>query len=315
MLKPVLLYLGCLIPNRYPGIEAATCKVLKNLGVEFTYLPRASCCPPGQFRSISEEAWLTIAAMNLSLAEHQGEILTLCNGCFGTLNSVNRILANDDKKREIVNSYLGKIGKRFDGPVVVRHIAEFLYTTIGCDRISRSAVRDLDLRVALHYGCHLTHPLKAGEINGLTEPTFFDELVKAIGIKILDYKDKLTCCGAGGGLRLNLRDVSLKMTKNKIERVMEVGADCIVNTCPYCHHQFVQGQKEVGDLNFPVLYYTQLLALIQGVSPQSIGLEHYATQNPAFYRKITALTSYEMWLRQNEFNKPPSYASFVRPSH
>ena len=80
----------------------------------------------------------------------------------------------------------------------------------------------LDLRVALHYGCHLIKPSKDRNLGETEAPVFFDELVEATGAKSVDYTDKMVCCGAGGGVRSGHAAESLEMLEHKLACIRNV---------------------------------------------------------------------------------------------
>jgi heterodisulfide reductase subunit B len=274
------LFLGCVAPNRYPGVESATREILKELDVEFAELEGASCCPaPGVTRSFDQNTWLTIAARNLAIAEGQGnDILVICNGCYGSLFEAAHML-HDEKKREEINKNLAEIGMKYDGKTKVRHFVDVLMNEVGVEKISSKVkIKQDKLKVAVHYGCHFLKPHKLKGIEDPERPTILDKLVEAVGAESVDYMDKNLCCGAGGGVRARVPDLALNMTKQKLENIQAAGANTIVNPCPFCHLQYDRGQKDLEWENkFPVLHLSQLYGLAFGVDESKLGFDMHAT--------------------------------------
>jgi heterodisulfide reductase subunit B len=277
------LFLGCVIPNRYPMIERATRTVLHELHIKIFEMDGASCCPaPGVFKSIDRVMWLTLAARNLSIAEKtKTDVLTLCNLCYSTLMEVEQKIHGDRALKIKIQEILEKSGIIFKGTSRVRHIVDILYFDVGLPHLKQMMKLHLGLKVAVHYGCHLVKPSDLRPFGGECEhPRFFDDIVEITGCKSLDYPFKMQCCGAGGGIRTTMKKVSLDFLLEKLRAIKSVDADCIVVCCPFCFLQFDLGQIEARDLlqkdeepfNIPVLYITQLLGLAMGIEPLRLGL-------------------------------------------
>lgn len=274
------LFLGCVAPNRYPGIESATREILKELGVDFSELEGASCCPaPGVTRSFDKNTWLTIAARNLAIAEKNGnDIIVICNGCYGSLFEAAHILS-DEKKREEVNKNLAEIGMKYNGGTKVKHFVDVLMNEVGVEKIAEKVKNKQNkLKVAVHYGCHFLKPHKLKGIEDPERPTILDKLVEATGAQSIDYVDKNLCCGAGGGVRARVPQLALDMTKQKLENIVKAGANIIVNPCPFCHLQYDRGQEDLKwDKKIPVLHLSQLYGLALGVDEKKLGFGDHTT--------------------------------------
>jgi len=287
-------FLGCIIPNRYPGIELAMRDVAQVLGIELKDMEGASCCPaPGVFKSFDKPTWLALAARNLCIAEALGcGIVTLCNGCYSSLKEANKILKEEDPaSRGKVNKILQDFGKEFHGTIDVKHVVEVLYREIGIEGLRGLVKKPIHLDVAVQYGCHLLKPTKDREVKSSERPTFLDELVEVLGPRSVPYRDKMMCCGAGGGVRSSYLDVSLDMAREKLENIKNVGVDCIVSPCAFCHLQFDRGQIELRnmlgvDFNIPVMHYVQLLGLALGLEPQRLGLYSHAVPMDSVIKKL-----------------------------
>jgi heterodisulfide reductase subunit B len=277
-------FLGCMIPNRYPNIELSIRNSMANLGVELVDMNGASCCPaPGAIRSFSNRFWLAAAARNISIAEEMGlDIVTGCNGCYGTLKEANKTLRQSEAKKEWVNKILKEAGaKEYRGTIEIKQLVEALYADVGTQRISELIENPRPLRAAVHYGCHIVKPTELRRWGATENPRFLDELVEATGARSVEYKDKQMCCGAGGGVRSSNLVVAIDMIREKLRNIKAANVDCIVDCCPFCHMQLEGGQLEIKkqfgeDFSIPVLYYTQLLGLAIGLSKEELGVHKNA---------------------------------------
>lgn len=280
----IAYFLGCIMNNRYPGVEKATRILFDALDFELKDMEGASCCPaPGVFGSFDEETWATIGARNLTIAEDMGlDIMTECNGCFGSLTECNHMLKENDEKREKINANLAEINREYKGTINVKHFAQILRDDVGFEQLASLVEKPLDLNVAVHYGCHFLKPTEEIGIEEQAEnPSILDDIVELTGVKSVDYKDKMMCCGAGGGLRSRDIDVTASFTKEKLDNMTAAGAEAIINVCPFCHMQFDAGQVEVNerygtDFKIPVFHLAQLYGLAMGLSAEDLTLDAQA---------------------------------------
>ncbi len=121
---------------------------------------------------------------------------------------------------------------------------------------------------------------------------WIEELVAALGAEPVQYRNKMQCCGAGGGVRGYDITHALDITNEKLINMEEVGADAVTDLCPFCQLQFDRGQIEIKD-KFgvehgipPVLHYNELLGLAQGMSPDELALDLHAVDVEPFLKKI-----------------------------
>ena len=297
------LFSGCTIPNRFPGVEWATKKILGEgyLGAELVDVKEFTCCPAlPTFYSTDRFTWLTVAARNLALVQElDADLVTICNGCFSSLLKASEELQNV-LKCNMVNDVLADIGRQYRGrlarveghrsfyePVRVRHIIEVLYNDFGRKRVEGLVKNPMrGVRAAVHYGCHYLRPTVHTSIDDTQNPVMLDALVEATGAESVKYSEKLSCCGAGGGVRLQVPRLANAITEDKLKSMVAAGAECIVTGCPYCLFQFDHAQRELKKTSLPVLHISELLALAFGLDPDRLGFEwHFVTVRP-FLKKL-----------------------------
>jgi heterodisulfide reductase subunit B len=268
----ISIFTGCVIPIKYPGMEAAMRYLAPKLGVELVDV-KFGCCPaPIGLKVVHFDAWLALAARNLCLTEEKGlDVVTLCAGCTNTLRETNHILAQDEKKRLFVHEVLERRGKRYQGTMQIFHLPDLL-----------SVVRPLTgLQVGTHYGCHYYRPagtMNHDSSNGLYPlPETMELILEVLGAKIVEYNRQDLCCGAALNINAGRNEESLKIAAEKLHWMNQAGVQAISVACPACFTQFDTGQMLLGRKDkqrrvIPVFHIAELVAYALGADPESINL-------------------------------------------
>ena len=271
-----MLFLGCTVPYRLSSYEVSARKVLGNLGVELVEMPEFNCCGL-PMDIVNHDLMLALASRNLCIAEKAGmNILTLCNGCFGTLNKVNKMLKEDEEEKKKVEKYLANDNLKFKGTIDVKHIVHVLSEDIGADNIRASVKNPLsNLRVAEHTGCHILRPGKEVGKDDPENPSMLKNLIKLTGATCLDYMGETECC-ANPIIGVN-EEIPFKVAREKLNNIKAVEAQALITVCPFCHAMFDTNQSRIErtfneKYNLPVLHYTQLLGLAMGLTADELGI-------------------------------------------
>jgi Fe-S oxidoreductase len=156
-----------------------------------------------------------VATTNVELFQNEGieQIITSCAGCYRTL------------KETYPNKY------ELDHGIEILHLPEFLLEKVNNSEIQ---FNDLNMKITYHDPCHI------GRHMGIFEPP--REVLKTIpGIEIIEMtrnKQNSWCCGSGGGVRSEFKDLSSFAANERIEEAKETNAEAIVSCCPFCLNQF-----------------------------------------------------------------------------
>ncbi len=270
-----LYFPGCKIPDHLPQYGTSTLGVFSVLGIIAEDAEFNCCGYP--VRHQDAVASILSAAKNLAIADQKGlDIVTPCKCCFGNLNhAVFRLKKEPDLKRRI-NGLLSKEGLTWHGRARVHHILQVFRHHVGIDNIVNQVSTSLShLKVAAHYGCHALRPSDVVNFDNPTAPTIFEDLIRAIGAKPVEWPLRLECCGYP--LWEKNSRLSLSLMGKKVLDADASGADLICTACTYCQMMFDNVRFVEKNMNpdlpkLPSVLYTQLLGMALGLD---IGLDDF----------------------------------------
>lgn len=279
-------FLGCVMPAKMPWAEKATFLVANKLGLNWDYMKETLCCVrPGVWKTLDPDTWLTMTGQNLALAEKQGVTLVdSCNGCWISHYEALEELKDEPEKMEMVKEHLRKANINFQGTVKVKHFLQVLYEDVGIKKIKANITNPLtNVRVMRHVGCH------GRKLGDDVLPRYFDEILKATGVQIVNTPYDSMCCG----LLVYFSDPKIAIYRNvfkKFKFAQDLAVDGIVVICSGCYDQFDRGVKvlqeegdpagEITEFDIPVLQLSEILALAMGYKPEDFGMDVFRTVSP-----------------------------------
>lgn len=271
------LYSGCSLEASGSHYLLSLEGVAKVLGIDLKEIDDWNCCGASiSYVGGTEMQSIVLNARNLALAEAQGghDIIAPCSSCYIMMNKVNHHLQEDPQLLATVNSILAEGGLKYSGKLKARHLLDVLYHDVGVDKIKSMVSRPLTgVKVAAYYGCQTTRPF--GEYDSKENPRSQDEILGALGATVVEHDHRVKCCGSG--IFLTEIENCAPLAKEIIEDAASHGASMISTACPMCQMNLEVYQPRINamlgcNLNMPVLFITQLMAVAFGLDANTAAL-------------------------------------------
>jgi Fe-S oxidoreductase len=213
---PVAYFAGCVSSFSARKPAAATRKLLRRMGVDFTMFNELCCGYPAQLMGAGFEE---VAKGNLERLKKLGvkTLVLSCDGCFRMFKEVYPHVVKSDMQ--------------------VKHIAEVIAENL--DRLPGPKTRET---VTIHDSCDLGRHLNMYDLPRKVLSKFAD--IKEMPAA----KEKALCCGSGGGARIAFGPTSDAVAMKRLDMAERV-APVMVTTCPACAHSMEvvarKGKKKV----------------------------------------------------------------------
>ncbi|MFE6509252.1 (Fe-S)-binding protein [Nocardioides sp. NPDC057767] len=241
---------GCVQGAFFPGVNAATARVLAAEGCDVVIPAGQGCCGAlsvhnGREREAQAYARRIIDAFEDAGVEH---IVINAAGCGSTLKDYARLLADDPAHAVKAAGFEAK----------VRDIAEIL------DELGPVAERHpLDLTIAYHDACHLAHAQGVR-----AQPR---ALLSGIpGVELREIAESAICCGSAGIYNILNPEPARELGERKARNIVATGAEVLVTANPGCLLQVASAITAQGQ-QLGMAHLVEVLdASISGSSPEAL---------------------------------------------
>ncbi|MEV4603651.1 heterodisulfide reductase-related iron-sulfur binding cluster [Amycolatopsis sp. NPDC049253] len=245
------LLLGCVQREFFPGVNAATARVLTAEGFDVIAPAGQGCCGALSVHNGREEEAQSFARKLIDTFEATGVERVVVNaaGCGSAMKEYADLLAGDPAYAERARGFA-------EG---VRDITEFLV-----EQGSVATRHPLPVMIAYHDACHLGH---AQAIR--TQPR---ALLREIPDLLLrEIAEAELCCGSAGIYNILQPEAAGELGDRKARNVLATGAPLVVTANPGCLMQLAASAERLG-AQLKVAHTVEILdASIRGLAADAVG--------------------------------------------
>ncbi len=247
------LLLGCVQREFFPGVNAATVRVLSAEGYDVIAPAEQGCCGALSAHTGREAEAQRFARGVVDTFTRAGVDRVIVNsaGCGSSMKEYADLLQDDGAYADRAADLAGR----------VRDVAEFLA------EVGPVAKRHpLPVSIAYHDACHLSHAQRVR-----AQPR---ELLRAIpGLELREIAEGDLCCGSAGVYNLLNPGPARELGDRKAANVRRTGAALLVTANPGCLMQVASSLERQG-ASIALAHTVEVLdASIRGRTPRSLGVD------------------------------------------
>lgn len=243
--------LGCVQREFFPGVNAATVRLLAAEGFDVIAPPSQGCCGALSVHAGREKEGLRLGRTLIDVFDRErvDHVIVNAAGCGSTLKEYVDLLADDPV-------YQGR-ARAFSQRSL--DISEFL-AQVG----TQATYHPLPVTIAYHDACHLAHAQGVR-----AQPR---ELLRAIPqLQVREITEGELCCGSAGVYNILNPQAANELGDRKAGHVVATGAELLVTANPGCLMQIAAGLQRQG-ASMRLAHTVQVLdASIRGLGVASIG--------------------------------------------
>jgi L-lactate dehydrogenase complex protein LldE len=203
----VALFATCLVDALFPDAGRATVQVLERLGQRVEFPLEQTCC--GQMHANSGYFETALVRRYVETFERFDAVVVPSASCAASIRHQHPMIARDGGD-DALAARAQALGPR------TYELSQFLIDVLGADDVDAYFPH----RVAYHPTCHSVRLLGVGD-----GPLRLLRHVRGIELVELPRSDE--CCGFGGTFAVKNVDVSAAMLADKMEAVIDCGAEVL----------------------------------------------------------------------------------------